>query len=176
MKSLSRLQSLAYASGLINEALGRGICIYTYPGGAHLNSELRVPSPWSDGADSIPGRGVIGSGAGAPDPLRPQWVCGFLAVRFWQGRSLSVWFSRTIAKCLSIGVFIVVWHGNSTPRLISPQTLVQGFLISGCVSFIAVRETPSLAISAIFKERRMSDNSSCTRPACLAIVADMLKT
>jgi hypothetical protein len=27
-----------------------------------------------------------------------------------------------------------------------------------------------------FKARRMSDYSSCTRPPCLAIVADMLKT
>ena len=29
---------------------------------------------------------------------------------------------------------------------------------------------------AIFNARRMSDCSSCTRPPCLAIVADMLKT
>jgi len=38
------------------------------------------------------------------------------------------------------------------------------------------REKPRLAILAIFKARRMSDYSSCTRPHCLAIVADMLKT
>jgi len=33
-----------------------------------------------------------------------------------------------------------------------------------------------LSILAIFNARRMSDCSSCTRPPCLAIVADMLKT
>jgi hypothetical protein len=33
-----------------------------------------------------------------------------------------------------------------------------------------------LVILAILKARRMSDCFSCTRPPCLAIVADMLKT
>jgi len=49
-------------------------------------------------------------------------------------------------------------------------------VISCCVSSIAARENPSLAILAMFKARRMSDCSSGTRPPCLAIVADMLKT
>jgi len=48
--------------------------------------------------------------------------------------------------------------------------------MSHFVSSIAAREKPSFAILAIFKARRMSDCSSCTRPHCLAIVADMLKT
>jgi hypothetical protein len=33
-----------------------------------------------------------------------------------------------------------------------------------------------LAIFAIFKARHMSDCSSCTRPPCLTIVADILET
>jgi len=41
---------------------------------------------------------------------------------------------------------------------------------------IAARENRPLAIFAIFKARHMSDCSSCTRPPCLAIVAEMLKT
>jgi len=45
-----------------------------------------------------------------------------------------------------------------------------------CVSSVAVYENPPLAILAIFKARHMSDSSSWTRPPCLAIVADMLKT
>jgi len=44
------------------------------------------------------------------------------------------------------------------------------------VSSIVAREKPSLAILPIFNARRMLDCSSCTRPPCLAIVADMLKT
>jgi len=36
--------------------------------------------------------------------------------------------------------------------------------------------TPSLAIFATFMARGMSDCSNCTRPPCLAIVADMFKT
>jgi len=41
---------------------------------------------------------------------------------------------------------------------------------------IAARENRPLAIFAIFKARHMPDCSSCTRPPCLAIVAEMLKT
>jgi len=44
------------------------------------------------------------------------------------------------------------------------------------VSSIAACEKPSVAILAIFNARRMLDCSSCTRPPCLAIVVDMLKT
>jgi len=66
--------------------------------------------------------------------------------------------------------------GNSTPRLFSSWTSTQRFLIRNCVSAIAARENPPLAILAIFTARRMSDCYTCTRPPCLAIVADMLKT
>jgi len=37
-------------------------------------------------------------------------------------------------------------------------------------------QNPSLAILAIFRARRMSDCCSWTRPPCVSIVADMLKT
>jgi len=66
--------------------------------------------------------------------------------------------------------------GNSTPRLFSSRTSTQAFVIRNYVSCIVARENPPLAISAIFKAKRMSDCSSCTRPPCLAIVADMLET
>jgi len=94
----------------------------------------------------------------------------------WQGRQPSVWFSRSIARCLSIAASTFLCPGESTPHFFSSRTLAQGLLINNCVSPIAAHENPPLAILAIFKARRMSDYSSCTRPPCLAIVADMLKT
>jgi len=101
------------------------------------------------------------------------WI---FAVPFWQGMQPSVWFSRTFAGCLSIAAFTLLCPGNSTLRFFSSRTSARGFLISCCISSIAARENPPLAMLAIFKARRMSDCSSCTWPPCLAIVADMLKT
>ena len=95
---------------------------------------------------------------------------------FWQGRQPSVWFSRSIAGCLSIALFTVLFPRNSTPRIFSSWTSAAGFLIMHCVSSIVAHENPPLAILAIFKARRMSDCSGCSRPPCLATVADMLKT
>jgi hypothetical protein len=65
---------------------------------------------------------------------------------------------------------------NSTPHFVSSQTSVSRFLIRHCVSTIAARENPRLAILPILKVRGMSDCSSYTWPPCLAIVADILKT
>jgi len=156
-----------------NRALWSGVCIYPYAGGIPSVSEL-----WSssDGTGGDTGRGGARLGGGAPFALRLQRVSGFFAVPFWQGRQPSIWFSWTIARFLSIAAFTLLCPGDSTPHFFSSQTSVQGFLISCCVSFIAAREIPPLAILAIFKARRMSDCSSCTPPPCLAIVADMLKT
>ena len=63
----------------------------------------------------------------------------------------------------------------NTP-FISSETSARGFLLRYFVSPIAARNKPSFAILAIFNARNMSDCTSCTRPPCLAIVADMLKT
>jgi len=109
-------------------------------------------------------------------PLRLQRVAGFCAVPFGHGRQPSVRFSQIISRCLSIAAFTSVCPGNSTPLFFSSRTSGGGFLIRNCVSAIAARANPPLAILAIFTARRMSDCSSCTRPPCLAIVADMLKT
>jgi len=117
-----------------------------------------------------------GGGGGASVPLRLQRVCGFCAVTFWQGRQPSVWFSRTIAGCLSIAAFTLLCPANTTPRFFSSRTTARGFLISCCVYLLTARKNPSLAMLATLKARHMSDCSSCTRPPCLAIVADMLKT
>ena len=130
----------------------------------------------SDGTGRDWGRGGASLGGGAPLPLRPQSVCECLAVPLWQGRQQSVWFSRTIAGWLSIVAFASLCLGNWTPRLFSSQTLARGFLVSCCVSSIAAGENPPLAILAIFKARRISDYSSCTRPPCHAMVAQMSKT
>jgi len=111
-----------------------------------------------------------------PVPLRFQRVCAVLAGPFWQGRQQSIVFSRTIARCLSNAAFTLLFLGNKTPRFFFSRTSLHGFLISSCISTIAERENPSLAILAIFKARHVSDYSSCTRPSCLATVADMLKT
>jgi len=94
----------------------------------------------------------------------------------WQGRQPSIWFSQRIAWCVSIAAGTCVCPGNLTPRLFCSRTSARGFMIRHCISSIAERENPPLAILAIFTARRMSHCSSCTRPPCLAIVADMLKT
>jgi len=116
------------------------------------------------------------SGGGAPVALRLQLVWGFCAMSSGQGRQPSIWFSRSIAGCHSIAAFTFLCPGNSTHCFFSSRTLARGCLIRNCVSPIVARENPPLAILFIFKARRMSDCSSCTRPPCLAIVADMLKT
>jgi len=109
-------------------------------------------------------------------PLRAQRVWGFCAVPFWQGRQPCVWFSQSIAGCLSIAAVTFLCPGNSSPRFFSFWTSARGSTIGNCVPSFAARENPPLAILAIFKARRMSDCSSCTQPPCLAIVADMFKT
>jgi len=175
-RSLSCMCSLACESWLRNRALGSWVCIYWYPGGTPSVSELWIVSPSSGGAGGVPGPTVAGRGGGAPVPLCLQWVFGFFAVPFWQGRQLSVWFSRTIAGCLSMGAFILFCPGNITPSFFSSRTSAWGFSNRCCVYSIAARKNPSLAILVIFKARHMSDCSSCTRPPCRAIVADMLIT
>jgi len=154
-------------------ALGSRVCIYTYAGGTHSVSELSLSS---DGTCGVPGVGGARCVGGAPVPWCLQCVCEFFAVPFGQGRQPSVWFSRTIAGCLSIVAFTLLCLANSTPRFFWSRSSGQGFLISCCVFSIAACENPPLAILAIFKARHMSDYSSCTRHPCLAIVADMLKT
>jgi len=116
------------------------------------------------------------TGRGAPIPLRPWHTCWFLAMPFWHGRQRSIWLSRTIARCLSISASTILCPGNSAPCALSSWALAGGLLIKYCLSSIVAHEHPSLAILAIFMARCMSDYSSCTRPPCLAIVADMSKT
>jgi len=67
-------------------------------------------------------------------------------------------------------------RGNSAAHSCSSRISFQGSSIKYCVSFTGARENPPLAILAIFKPRCVSDCSSCTRPPCLPIVAEMLKT
>jgi len=128
------------------------------------------------GTRGVLGRGGAGSGGGAPVSLRHRHVCGVFPVPFWQVKQPSDPFSLTSAGCLSIAAFTFLCPGHSTHRMLSSRTSVQGFLIRNWVSSIVVRKNPPLAILAIFNARRMSDWSGCTRPACLDIVADMLKT
>jgi len=184
LKSSSRLQSLAYASRLKNWALRGGVWIYTCPGGTPLILDTWVASLLPSGTGGISGGCGIGtgvtylscSGGGAPVPLPLQGVWGFCAVPFWQGRQPSIWFSRSIARCLSMAAFTCLCVGHSTPRFFSSQTSAWGFLIRNCVSYIVAGENPPLAILAIFMASGMSDCSSCTRPPCIAIVADMMQT
>jgi len=170
-----------------NSAQGRAVCKYLYPAGKLMISEswaLEVVPVGAGGAGGMQGGCGVGSGVrtlrraggGAPVTLRLQRVCGCFAVPFWQGRQLDVWFWRSIAGCLCIAACTLLCPGNSTPGFFSSRTSARGFLIRYFVSSIAAREKPSLAILAIFNARRMLDCSSCTRPPCLAIVADMLQT
>jgi len=170
------MRSLAYGWGLKNWVQGSGVCIYTYSGGTPSVLELWVLSLSTDGASGVAGCSGARHGGGAHVPLCLQHVCGFFAVPCGHGRLPSVWFSRTIAGCLSIPAFTLLCLGKTTTCFFSSRTLVHGFFVSCCVSSIAAYEPPSLAILAIFQARHMSDCSSCTQPSCLAIVADMLKT
>jgi len=176
IKSLLHLQSLAYGSRLKIWAPGREVCIFTYPGGTPSVSKLWLLSLAPGGAGGVPGQHGASCGGGAPVPVRLQRVCGFITVPCWQGRQPSIWFSWTIAACLFIAGFISLFPGKSTPHYFSSRTSAWGFLISCCVSSIAACENPPFAILPIFKARCISECSSCTRPPCLAIVADMLNT
>jgi len=175
IKSEWRIQSLGYGSWLINRVLGSGVCIYTYPGGTPSVSELWVLSQSPGGAGGVLGLSGTGHGGGAPWPLPLQCVCRFFAVALCKRRQPSVWLSQTIARCLVIAAFTLLCPGKTTPLFISCQTSAWGFTIRGWVSSIVACENPSVAILTIFKARRMSDGSSCTRPPCLAKVADMWK-
>jgi len=164
--------------------MGRGVCIYTYPGGTPSIPEDCAPSVSLEGSGGIPGRcGIFSgvgclspSGGGAPVPLRLQHVSRFYAVPLWQRRLPSIRFSRSIAGCLSMADFTLLCPGNSTPRYCSSRTSSRGFFIRYLVCSIVARKNPPLAIFAISKARHMSDCSSCTRPPCLAIVAGMVTT
>jgi len=156
-----------------NRVVVRGVRMFTYAGGIHSVSEL---SSSSDCTGSDSGQGSTWLGGGAPCPVRLQDVCGFFALPFWQERQPPVWFAGTIAECLSIATFTLLWLRNSTRRIFSSRTFARGFLISCCIFSIVAHENPLLPILAIFKARCMSDYSSCTRPPFLAIIADMLKT
>jgi len=183
-KSVSRLQSLAYASWLKNWALGSEVCIYTYPVGTPSIADGWAASLLPGGTSGVSCGCVVGSGVGclshsgggAPVPLHLQCLWGFCAVPCWQGRQPSVWISWSIAGCHSIPAFTFLCPGNPTPHFFRSRTSARGFLNRKCVSSIAARENSPLAILAISKARHMSDCSSCTRPPCRAIVADMLKT
>jgi len=136
------------------------------------------------GPGGILGRGGVGSGVGCPRqsdegwpvPLRLHHGCGCFALPWWQRRHLSGWFWRSIATCVSITASTWIWPANSTTCFFSSWTSARGFLIRYCVSSIEACENPPLAALAILKARRRWNYSSCTRPPCLAIVADMLKT
>ena len=159
-----------------NRALGSGVGIYTHPGSTPSVWKLWVLTQSSSGAGGVPGLGGTGRSGGALVPWCQYWVCGFFRVRFLQEGQPAISLSRTIARCLSIGALTVIYPGNTTPHYFPSRTLAGGFLISFCISSLAARENPSVAILAIFKARHMSDCSSCTRSACLAIVAEMSKT
>jgi len=167
-----------------HSAQGRAVSECVYPAGIMTIWEGWTPAVSLVEAGCLPVSGGVGSGVrtlrrsggGAPDPLRLQRVSGFFGVPCWKGRQPDVWFWRSIAGCLCIAAFILLCLGNSTPRFFSSRTLACGIRMSYFVSSIASREKPYLAILAIFNARHMSDSSSCTRPPCFAIVADMLNT
>jgi hypothetical protein len=85
-------------------------------------------------------------------------------------------FVWTIARRLSIAAFTMLCPAHSSPHFFTSQTSAQGFLIRCCVYSIGPCENPRLAILAVFQPTPMADCSRCTRPPCLAIVTDMLKT
>jgi hypothetical protein len=119
---------------------------------------------------SASGRGRCTCSLGSPACLRI--LCSAILARKAAGRLVMPKHCR-VSLYRSLHLFM---PRNSTPRFFSSRTSARGFLMRYFVSSVAAREKPSFAIVAIFNARRMSDCSSCTRPPCLAIVADMLKT
>jgi len=175
-KLFSSLWSLAYASRLIHWALGRGVCIYTYPGGTPSISVLQAPSLPKARTCGVPGAGVTGSGGGTPSPLRIQWVCGFFPQPFRLGRQPSIWYARTIAGCLPIAAITILCQGKSATHIFSSRNSAWAFSTRSCLAYIAAHNYSPLAILAMFNRWHMSDCSSCTRPPCIPIVVDMWKT
>jgi len=116
IQSLSRLRFLAYAVRWHNWALGRGVCIYPYPGGTHSILEVWTSSLSPGGTCGIPRGGRAGSGGGAAVPWRLKGVGGCIAAPLWQGRQLSIWYSQTIAGSLFIAAFTSLCAGHSTPH------------------------------------------------------------
>jgi hypothetical protein len=167
------MRSLAYGSRLKNQPVGNGVCIYPYLGCTPSVSE---PSLSSDGTCSVSGRGGCRLGGGAPVPFCLKRVSSFFAVPVWQGRQRSMWFSQTSAECLLITAFTMSCPGYTTPHFCCSRTSAWGCSISYCVSSIAACESHPISILVIFKARRMSHYSSCIRPPCVNIIADMSKT
>jgi len=183
-KSVSWWRSWADGSRVKDSVQGGDVCVYACPASKLMISERSAPELSPVGTGSVPGRGGVGSGVGclhrsgggAPVPLGLQRVWGFFAVPFWQEWHPAMWFWWSIARCLSSPAFTCLCPGISISLYVSSRISAQVVLIRYCVCSIAVCENTSLAILTIFKARRMSDCSSCTRPASLAIVADMLNT
>lgn len=129
IKSWVRLRSLADASRLTQWALGCGVCIYTYPGGTPSIWEPWDVSLSSGSAGDMQCSGGIGCGRGTPGSLHLQHVHRYFTGPFWQIRQLSIWFSRTIARCHAIKEFTLPGREDSTPPVFHSQTLIRGILI-----------------------------------------------
>ena len=106
----------------------------------------------------------------SPLCLRDLW-CAIVA-RNASGRLVSTKHSR-VSFYPSLRLFMP--RKLNTPLHLLSR-LGMRFLIRNCISSIAAREKPSLAIFATFRAWRMLDCSNCTRPPCLAMVADILNT
>jgi len=99
-------------------------------------------------------------------------LCSEILARKASGRVVLMKHSQV---CFHRGLHIHMPSNLDTPLLLS-RTSAQCTLIRfGGFSIVACENT-SVAISAIFKARRLSDSSSCTRPPSLAIVGDMFET
>jgi len=172
------------ASRVKISAQGRNVCEYAYRTGKLMIWELWALQLLPVGADRVSGRGGVGSGVrcqrrlgvGVPVWLHLQHVCKFFAGPFWEGTDPAVWFWRSIAGCLCIAAFTMLYPGNSWPRIFSSWALGRGCLIQYYVSSTEARKVPPFAIFTIFKARRMSDCFICTRPPFLSIITNMLKT
>ena len=127
-------------------------------------------------------RGRVGGVVGGMDNMggtRKGWY-NLTERRAWRtSRDHTTEYQGKNRFCHTLSWVNTVWitnTHNSTPHLVSPPTSAPGLLIRYCLSSIAASENPPLDIFLIVMARRMSDCSSCTRPPCLAIVADTSKT
>jgi len=105
-------------------------------------------------------------------PACLQILCGAIWARKAAGRLV---FTKHCRVSLYSNLHLIVPRKLNTPLLffsdLGAWFLYEIFRFLNCGA-----QKPSLAILAIFNARRMSDCSSCPRPPCLVIVADMMKT
>ena len=129
-----------------NSAEGKGLCIYTYPGGTLSILELWLRSQSPDGAGYIKGQVRACPWGGAYVPLHLQRDCPFCAMPLFQRRQQSVMSWSNIPVWQSIATFPFWSPGNTVPRFFSSWTLGRDCSIHSGACYVAESENSPFAI------------------------------